>query len=382
MDDFLKKLYIEPTSCCNLNCSMCFRNAWIDESFGDISTEVFDRALATIPDTVETVFFGGMGEPLYHKDIIYMVGEAAKRVKQVELLTNGTLLNSELSEQLIDAGLTMLWVSLDSLDEAQYSDIRINGKLNKVIANIEAFNKQRVKKLGYKFADIWHEEAKPKLGIAFVAMKSNVKDLARLPLFALENKVSRVNISNMLPSSREAVDEILYSRLISGEKHIANGLNYTMPYFDVPLMDWEYASVQTGMAGLMGADINVKLSEWQVQRRQRVCRFIEEGAAFVRFDGDVSPCMGLLHSSNSYFLDEKRTVRHYAFGNLKTQGLKEIWDSQAYAAFRRKVRNFDFSPCTRCGGCEMRLENKEDCFGNTEPTCGACLWSEGIISCP
>ena len=33
----LKKLYIEPTTKCNLNCKMCFRNTWFDESIGELS---------------------------------------------------------------------------------------------------------------------------------------------------------------------------------------------------------------------------------------------------------------------------------------------------------------------------------------------------------
>jgi hypothetical protein len=46
------------------------------------------------------------------------------------------------------------------------------------------------------------------------------------------------------------------------------------------------------------------------------------------------------------------------------------------------VRNFEFSPCIQCGGCENRDDNRRDCIGSHQPTCGACLWSEGIISCP
>ncbi len=28
------------------------------------------------------------------------------------------------------------------------------------------------------------------------------------------------------------------------------------------------------------------------------------------------------------------------------------------------------------------LLNEEDCFGNTFPTCGGCLWAQGVIRCP
>ena len=40
----LKKLYIEPTSKCNLNCKMCFRNTWIDEKLSDMNLDIYKKA--------------------------------------------------------------------------------------------------------------------------------------------------------------------------------------------------------------------------------------------------------------------------------------------------------------------------------------------------
>ena len=92
----LRKLYIEPTTKCNLNCRMCFRHTWFDEPICDLSLEDFRKALDTMPSSVETIFFGGMGEPLFHRDILQMVRLAAETGAEVELLTNGTLLSEEL----------------------------------------------------------------------------------------------------------------------------------------------------------------------------------------------------------------------------------------------------------------------------------------------
>ena len=69
-----------------------------------------------VPPSVETVFFGGMGEPLFHKDICEMVRIAADTGVEVELLTNGTLLTEPMIHRLIDAGLSRLWISIDDLD--------------------------------------------------------------------------------------------------------------------------------------------------------------------------------------------------------------------------------------------------------------------------
>ena len=37
-----------------------------------------------------------------------------------------------------------------------------------------------------------------------------------------------------------------------------------------------------------------------------------------------------------------------------------IWLKPEYAAFRERVRKFEFSPCTDCGGCDSAEKNEDD----------------------
>lgn len=127
---------------------------------------------------------------------------------------------------------------------------------------------------------------------------------------------------------------------------------------------------------------SVYLSGQRVSRAARHCRFIDEGMAFVKFDGHVSPCMSLLRNATLYWRQKQRETRSHFFGDLAKQGLDEIWNAPDYADFRRRVRNFEFSPCYRCSLCENWEQGLTDCYGNDAPTCGGCLWSEGVISCP
>jgi MoaA/NifB/PqqE/SkfB family radical SAM enzyme len=366
----LKKLYIEPTSTCNLACTMCFRKTWIDEAFAHMDISVFNNIMNTMPESVETVFFGGMGEPLNHKDILCMVKAASDCGKRVELLTNGTLLTQDMSVRLLDAGLGMLWVSIDSFDTESYEHIRKNSNFSLIKRNIMKFNAERAKR-----------DDAAQLGIAFVAMKSNIGQLGRLAQFAHENSVSKVNISNVIPTDSASLKESLYDRTVSLDLNSQNA-HGTYPEINIPFMDFQIAGARDGFMDLLRSNCNIMLSGEPVMRKKRYCRFIEEGNAFVRHDGDVSPCMALLHSGVTYLEGTKRTVYHHSFGNVNEQNLSDIWDSREYTEFRELVRAFDFSPCIQCGGCENREDNRRDCLGNQKPTCGACLWSEGIISCP
>ena len=139
----LRKLYIEPTTKCNLNCKMCFRHTWFDEPICDLRLEDFRRALDTMPPSVETIFFGGMGEPLFHRDILQMVRLAAETGAEVELLTNGTLLSEQMIRGLIDAGLCKLWVSIDDLQTDSSIDGSGHGHAGQVLSNIRRFNRIR-----------------------------------------------------------------------------------------------------------------------------------------------------------------------------------------------------------------------------------------------
>ena len=130
---------------------------------------MFDHCMNTMPESVETVFFGGMGEPLHHKDIIYMVQSASARGKRVELLTNGTLLSEDMVKKLLDAGLNMLWVSIDSFETEGYESIRQNSNFSLIKGNVRLFNIERFK-----------IDSETQLGIAFVAMKSNIDQMVSL----------------------------------------------------------------------------------------------------------------------------------------------------------------------------------------------------------
>jgi len=374
----LKKLYIEPTTLCNLNCKMCFRHMWFDENLCHMSMEVFKRILSTMPKSVETVFFGGMGEPLFHPNIAEMIALAAATGADVELLTNGTLLTDVMINSILDAGLSRLWVSIDDLE----TDSSINASSDisaghsghvhsgQVLSNIRSFNRLRQKKL-----------SSVSLGITFVAMKSNVHQLSKLPFFIAQHLVDEVNVSNISPTDKASQDEMLYTNMVNMYTGPAKGNLF--PIVRMPYMDMNIPEAAAGIRGLMSKqNFDLYFNDQPVLRKTGYCKFVREGMCFVRSDGEVCPCMALLHNGYTWMNNTERKIYHCTFGNIGCMGLDEIWNSAKYRAFRRKFDEFDFSPCMYCGHCERFSDNTSDCFGNEHPTCGGCLWAEGVLSCP
>ena len=70
----LARVYVEPTSRCNLTCRTCIRNAW-DEPQGDMPSAIFDKLIASVKQLPfkPGIFFGGFGEPLLLPNIAEMV---------------------------------------------------------------------------------------------------------------------------------------------------------------------------------------------------------------------------------------------------------------------------------------------------------------------
>ena len=365
----LKKLYIEPTTKCNLNCKMCFRHTWFDEPICDLSLEDFRHAIETMPPSVETVFFGGMGEPLFHRDIVQMVRIAAETGADVEVLTNGTLLTEAMIHALIDGGLTRLWISIDDL-EAVDCDLSGHGHSSKVLNNIRLFNRIRTAKM-----------TGTALGITFVAMKSNVHQLAKLPFFTAQFLVDEVNVSNISPTDESSWKEMLYTGLVNMYTGPAKG--NVLPTVRLPYFDMNVPEAAAGITSLMARqNFFLMFNDQPVMRKTAYCKFVREGMTFVRADGKVCPCMALLHNGYTYISDMQRKITHCSFGNIRQQSLAEIWNGADYKAFRRKFDDFEFASCLYCGHCELFAENKEDCIGNSHPACGGCLWAEGVLSCP
>jgi hypothetical protein len=112
------------------------------------------------------------------------------------------------------------------------------------------------------------------------------------------------------------------------------------------------------------------------------CPFVDRGATAVTWDGSLVPCLLLLHDHISFPNGRERFSKRHIIGSLAARSLHDLWGDPAYVALRERVQMFDFSPCAFCGGCDLSETNEQDCIGNTTPTCGGCLWAQGLIQCP
>lgn len=368
----LKRVYIEATNKCNLNCRTCIRNVW-DVKFGYMAEETFECILASLQDlpSKPELFFGGYGEPLSHPRILDMIQRAKELGHRVSLITNGILLTERVVNRLVELKLDMLWVSMDGASPECYMDVRLGDALPHIIDNLKYL---QVKKYWTFGASNW--AGYPKLGIAFVAMKRNIRDLNEVIRLGSRLGAVEFSISNVLAHDHALLDENLYMRsldMVVGQE--------IRPLVHMPLMDIR-PDTMDALSNTLKNMNRLELTGSLLNQNTDQCPFVERGSVAIRWDGMVSPCLPLLYT-HTHFLDEReRTSREYFVGDVKVDGLPDIWKKQEYRDLRKRLQDFDFSPCAFCNSCEMANENLEDCFGNIQPTCGGCLWARGLIRCP
>lgn len=146
---------LELIDLCNLKCKMCIRNnpeyrkkqgfkintgiKWSLEKFKKLIDYCAERG-------TKAINLGSGAEPLMHRQCIEMIRYAARKgFLDIILITNGQLLTHELSEEILDSGLTRLYISLDAFTETTYSEIR-GAKLKTVHDNILYFLNKRIQR--------------------------------------------------------------------------------------------------------------------------------------------------------------------------------------------------------------------------------------------
>ena len=366
----LAKVYVEPTSLCNLNCRTCVRHSW-QEPGGTMPMPTYRRLIEGLREvpTLRKVSFWGFGEPLLHPDIVEMVSLAKDLGAQTEIITNGLLLDPPKALALVEAGLDTIVFSIDGATPAAYGDVRTGADLNMVLANVSVL----------RWARNTSPRHNPEIGIEFVAMRSNVHELAKLRDLALGMAASFIVVSNVLPYTREMANETLYDWATGLVK--PRQRSKWIPEVILPVIDTRREAVAPLARIMEQVDGNQALAR-RAGGNGAYCKFVGEGSIAVSWDGQVSPCVALMHSYTCFVLGREKQIRRYAVGNIAMEPVADIWEAEAYRRFRDLVQTFDFSPCSHCGGCQLAESNEADCYGNPFPVCGDCLWAQGAIQCP
>jgi len=134
-------LRLSVTDRCDLRCVYCMSEKMEFLPRRDLLTvqELHRVCRAFVKRGVNKIRVTG-GEPLVRRDLGELLrllsGERAAGLSELTLTTNGSLL-TERAQELADAGITRINVSVDTLDPATFNKITRGGDLHKVLCGIE-----------------------------------------------------------------------------------------------------------------------------------------------------------------------------------------------------------------------------------------------------
>ncbi len=133
-------LRVSITDLCNLRCRYCMPDGVCRVQHEDILSfaEIAEIVAAAAELGVRKVRITG-GEPLVRRgcaDLCRMIAQVPG-IREIDLTTNGVLLE-RYAQELKDAGVTRVNISVDSLDPDKYRDITGGGELTAALAGIRA----------------------------------------------------------------------------------------------------------------------------------------------------------------------------------------------------------------------------------------------------
>ncbi len=177
--NFPNRVTVELTNDCNVSCVFCNRQK-ISMDIGYIEDKLFykiiDEMARHLPVKLVPFF---RGEPLMHPQLIPFLQYAKQKgVGPIQMASNALLLDDQMQDRLIEAGIDYLSFSLDTVDPKVYERSRMFGNLE--------ISSNHVKSMGLK-----------------------CKERKKKGLSAPTIQVSTINIEEYLPKQKEFIEEWL-----------------------------------------------------------------------------------------------------------------------------------------------------------------------------
>jgi radical SAM protein with 4Fe4S-binding SPASM domain len=272
----------------------------------DISPDVLTPVLDASP-RLHSMSLMGVGEPLLNNNLCDILRSLKNRMPptaQVGLTTNGTLMTGERARSLIDAGINWTCVSLDGATKATTERIRPGLDFDQVVSNIAGLAAYRRESRAQR---LW-------LSSNFVMMEENVREIPAFVKLAASLGLDTVSFSH--------------------RRDFRTGMFRSMG--EETLIPLFREAKELGSRLGVGITLPPRIRPWPEPQ----CQFLE--IAYVRLSGDVVPCCRML--------DGATPGPAKIFGNVKKTPLFDIWNSDDYRVFRRRVIEGDLPD--ECHGCD------------------------------
>lgn len=321
------ELYVELTKRCNLDCIMCSHGIEHKDGSNGNGSGIFPEELFPAFDELlpaaAMVYTVGLGEPLLHPGLTEFIARCRKQGAFVWTNSNGMALTEELSQKLVEAGLSRFVFSISAGNKQSYEHYHRGAAWERVWKNMESLNAARLSK-----GERW-----PQIFTNFVVMDENIKEL---PVFMAQTLpfdlagVSVKPIVNMhgILEKRENAPRV---------RHYGNG-------------DREFLLEAKEFTRVLGCEFedHAYKENYRNDKARGICLH-PFSTLMVNSKGDVYPC-GQGESVGGPEL---------LLGNIRKQSLLKIWNGDVLRELRKNIISGTYGDgCKECIAKQLcRLHN-------------------------
>jgi len=160
---------IESTNICNAKCVFCPRDD-MHRRQGIMSVELFRKIVDECAALgITHVRMHNYGEAFIDRKLVEKVRYAKQKgIKEVGMISNGSLITEPVARGMIEAGLDAINISVDAAGKEVFESTRVGLKYDKVIANIERLVRLRTET----------GRRRPKLILSFVRQNNSADEQA------------------------------------------------------------------------------------------------------------------------------------------------------------------------------------------------------------
>jgi len=160
---------IEATNICNAKCVFCPRDE-MHRRQGIMSVELFKKIVDECAELgITHVRMHNYGEAFMDRKLVEKVRYAKQKgIREVGMISNGSLITEPIARGLIEAGLDAINISVDASGKEVFEATRLGLKYDKVIANIERLLRLRAES----------GKRRPKLILSFVRQNNSADEQA------------------------------------------------------------------------------------------------------------------------------------------------------------------------------------------------------------
>ena len=327
-------LAFSPNNLCNLRCVMCGQadGVPLEVMPKDDAVQLLDEVLPWVSLWTPA----GLSEPML-ANIKLVIQKCREHEVFLNMNTNLTVLNGKRFEEICDR-VHKLWISFDSPVREVFESLRVRADFDQVVNNLE------------EVVAVATEKGTP-IGFVAVLMKDNLVQLPDLVDFLADRGAveagADLRVQTMLTNSTSCEHLDVHGAFTDAEicewldravaRAEARGL-----IFHVDMDEPFRRSVAPRAQPVRGIlpDVLIHLIE---NIRERYPHFCYMGATYMQIlpNGEVYPCC--------------RGPEELLMGNVNENTAEEIWNSERYREFRRRMQARDYHET--CRTCEHLVAN-------------------------